>query len=115
VSYRGSRRWRNFVTDQLRNLYKLAEEVAVDDGELARRYVLVARRIVLRTRVRLPYELRHRSCHRCGVFFRPGVNVRVRLRSRGRQSSLVLTCLVCGFRRKIVWRRHREKLQESQE
>lgn len=112
MRFNGGRKWRGFVINQIRNLFRLAEEVARDDEELSRRYVLMARRIVMRARVRLPRELRFRCCHRCGVFFRPGVNSRVRLRRRGRASSLVVTCLVCGFQRKIMWRRDRQRVQQ---
>ncbi|MFX1563533.1 MAG: ribonuclease P protein component 4 [Promethearchaeota archaeon] len=114
MRFRGNRRWRSFVTSQLRSLYRLAEEVVQQDGEMARRYVLMARRIVARTRVRLPHELSYRACHRCGVFFRPGVNARVRIRCRGQGSSLIITCLACGFRRKFVWQRGKEKVKQSE-
>ncbi|MDO8056842.1 MAG: ribonuclease P [Candidatus Hermodarchaeota archaeon] len=105
----GSRRWRATVTQHLRSLFDAAEAVASTDPALARRYVQTARRIVMRTRVRLPRELRHRYCHRCEQFFRPGVNARMRTRTAGRQGSVVITCLSCGYRRKVLWTRPEKK------
>jgi ribonuclease P protein subunit RPR2 len=104
---RGSRRWRSTVVQHLRNLFQRAEEVAAEDPVLAQRYVQSARRIVMRTRVRIPREFRHRYCHRCENYLRPGVNARVRLRNAGRSKSVVITCLTCGYRRKVVWESER--------
>lgn len=104
---RGSRRWRATVTQHLRILFQKAEEVAPQDPTLAKRYIQSARRIVMRTRVRLPPELRHRFCHRCETFLRPGYNARIRLRNAGRIKSVVITCLTCGNRRKILWKANR--------
>jgi ribonuclease P protein subunit RPR2 len=109
VRVRGSRRWRATVVKHLRSLFQNAEAVAAQDPALAKRYVQMARRIVMRTRVRLPADLRHRYCHRCENYFRPGENARIRLRTAGRNVSLVITCLVCGHRRKFIWDRARGK------
>ncbi len=99
----------------LRNLFQMAETVAPQDPALAQRYIQTARRIVMRTRVRLPADLRIRYCHRCENYLRPGINSRFRLRTAGRNSSIVLTCLSCGYRRKIVWNRvHRNTEKDSQ-
>ncbi|MFX0169984.1 MAG: ribonuclease P protein component 4 [Candidatus Hodarchaeota archaeon] len=113
MSVRGSRRWRAMVMQHLRNLVQFAEEVAPKDPKLARRYVQMARRIVMRTRVRLPREWRHRYCHRCDQFLRPGINARVRTRTAGRNGSVVITCLSCGYRRKVLWTRHRKLPQPT--
>ncbi|MFX1510587.1 MAG: ribonuclease P protein component 4 [Promethearchaeota archaeon] len=100
---RGSRRWRATVVQHLRNLFQRAEVVAPQNPALAQRYVQSARRIVMRTRVRLPPELRHQFCHRCEHYLRPGINARIRLRNAGKNKSLVITCLTCGYRRKFLW------------
>lgn len=101
-------RWRRLVRRQLVRLFDLAWGWALrGEGWLARRYVGLAWRIVVRTRVRLPRRLKWRFCRRCGALFLPGKNCRVRLRRVGRRSSLVVTCLECGYRRKMVWVRRR--------
>ncbi len=89
----------------LRTLFQSAENIAAQNPEQARRYVAIAWRIVQRTRVRLPWTLRHRFCHRCGAYFRPGVNSRIRTRRFGRVSGMVITCLECGYHRKVIWTR----------
>ena len=93
---------------QLRKLFDMAWGWALrGEGWLARRYVELAWRIVVRTRVRLPRGFKWRFCRRCGALFLPGKNCRVRLRRVGRRSSLVVTCLECGYRRRMVWVRGR--------
>lgn len=89
---------------QLQRLFDLAElAVEQSDAALGRHYLDVARRMVLRTRVRLPRELRLRYCRRCGQLFHAGKTSRVRVRSQGQTRYLVITCLACGFRRKVAW------------
>ncbi|MFX1299475.1 MAG: ribonuclease P protein component 4 [Promethearchaeota archaeon] len=110
---RGSRRWRTTVMNHLQTLFRQAEEVAPHDPALAQRYVQMARRIVIRTRIRLPPDLRHRYCHRCEHYLRPGVNSRIRLRTTGRSGSTVITCLSCGYRRKIIWKRPKNGTQKE--
>ncbi len=104
---RENRRWRATVLKHLTNLFQQAEKVATQNPTLAQRYVQMARHIVLRTRVRLPPTLQHRYCHRCEKFLQPGINARVRLRSAGRNGTMVITCLSCGYRRKLVWKRNK--------
>ena len=104
---RGNRRWRTTVLQHLRNLFLRAEAVAATDPTLAQRYVQSARRIMMRTRVRIPREFRHRYCHRCENYLRPGVNARIRLRNTGRSKSVIITCLTCGNRRKVIWESER--------
>ena len=98
------------MVQQLQRLFELAE-VAVQQGDevLGQHYLDVARRMVLRTRVRLPRELRHRYCHQCGQLFQPGRNSRVRVRSEGQTRYLVITCLACGSRQKLSWQPRKPK------
>ncbi|MGI0071580.1 MAG: ribonuclease P protein component 4 [Thermoplasmata archaeon] len=78
-------------------LFALAErEAAGGRGELANRYVVLARKIGTRYNVRLLPEYRELYCRGCSVFWVEGRSVRTRLRS-GRR---VRTCLACGRERR---------------
>jgi ribonuclease P protein subunit RPR2 len=76
-------------------LFRLAIEVVHEDPELAQRYVKIARKIAMGTKLRLPREYRRLVCRHCKSFILPGVNCRVRIQSR-REPHVVITCLDCG-------------------
>ncbi|MEJ2242367.1 MAG: ribonuclease P [Candidatus Bathyarchaeota archaeon] len=76
-------------------LFKLAKEIIHDDFELAQRYVQIARKIAMRTRLKMPKEYRSLICKKCKRFIMPGVNCRVRIQQR-RQTHIVITCLNCN-------------------
>ena len=67
---------------------------------MARRYVILARKLSTKYRVRLSKSQKLRFCKRCNAFFKAG-NYSSRL-SNGR---LVLTCKECGFVRRFVYRK----------
>lgn len=82
-------------------LFRLAKEVIHENPQLAQRYVELARKIVMRSRVRLPREYRRLICKHCKSFILPGVNCRVRTQSR-REPHIVITCLVCMRHTRIL-------------
>jgi ribonuclease P protein subunit RPR2 len=85
--------------ERISTLFALAErEAATGHGELADRYVTVARRVGTRYNVRLLPEYRELYCRGCSTFWVEGRTVRTRLRS-GRR---VRTCLRCGRERRTV-------------
>jgi ribonuclease P protein subunit RPR2 len=87
--------------ERLTGLFQLAEqESARGHGELADRYVTLARRIGMRYNVRLPREFRELYCRRCSAFWVEGRTVKTRLRG-GRR---VRTCLRCGGARRTSLR-----------
>jgi ribonuclease P protein subunit RPR2 len=88
-------------------LFGLAKEVIHEDPELAQRYVQIARKIAMRTQLRLPKEYRRLICRKCKSFILPGVNCRIRIQQR-REPHMVITCLNCGGHSRIPLKR-REK------
>lgn len=87
----------------IHTLFYLARKTVHENPELAQRYVDVARRVAMATRVKLPKEYRRQVCRHCKSFILPGVNCRVRLKSR-REPHVVVTCLNCGRRMRISLR-----------
>ena len=80
---------------RIHTLFSLAKEVIHEDPELAQRYIQIARKIAMRTRLRIPKEYRGLICRKCKSFILPGVNCRIRIKQK-RESHMVLTCLNCG-------------------
>lgn len=79
-----------------------ALETAKSDPELAQKQASLAKRISMKFRVRLPYEIRQLYCKKCKRFIVPGRDARVRV---GRTSTKMvrITCLSCGHvYRKII-------------
>jgi len=81
-------------------LFRLARETIREDPELAQRYVKIARKIAMRTKLRLPKEYRRQVCRHCKSFVFPGVNCRIRIQSR-REPHVVVTCFNCGKHTRI--------------
>jgi len=87
--------------ERISTLFVLAErEAASGHGELADRYVAIARRVGTRYNVRVLPEYRELYCRGCSAFWSEGRTVRTRLRS-GRR---VRTCLRCGRERRTLLR-----------
>ena len=76
-------------------LFGLAKQVAHENPELAQRYVRLARKVAMRSRLRLPKEYRFLVCRKCKSFILPGVNCRTRIQPR-REPHMVITCLSCN-------------------
>ncbi|MCS7140438.1 MAG: ribonuclease P [Candidatus Nezhaarchaeota archaeon] len=81
--------------ERIRILFEMADKMFHVDPMLSHRYVMLARRIAMRCRVRIPRDLRRRFCHYCYKFLKLGVNCRVRL-AKKREPHIAITCLECG-------------------
>lgn len=104
---RGGRRGRRtalmvrVARERISTLFALAErEASSGHGELADRYVAIARRVGTRYNVRVLPEYRELYCRGCSAFWVEGRTVRTRLRA-GRR---VRTCLRCGRERRTLLR-----------
>ena len=81
--------------ERIKTLFKLAEEIFPSDPNLAQRYIELARKIAMRTRLRLPIEMRRRFCRYCNTFLVPGATSRTRIKQH-REPHVAITCLKCG-------------------
>ena len=103
------RRLRDLAIQRIRILYRLASDRArIGDYGLSRRYIELIIRISRKARIRLPIYIRRGYCRRCKVALIPGVTARVRLQSAGKGSHVVVTCLLCGWKRRYMIKAHRE-------
>jgi len=99
---------RQIALQRIHALFKLAKENVRKEPELAQRYAKIARKIAMRTRVRLPTEYRRLICRHCKSFIYPGVNCRVRVQ-RAREPHVAITCLVCGETTRVLLRSRGKK------
>jgi ribonuclease P protein subunit RPR2 len=88
--------------ERIRILLQRAQKIKMDDCELARRYVELAKNIAVRYRVKIPKELKMTFCKKCLHLYRSG-----RVRVRIRKARIITTCLNCGFERRIPIKKYK--------
>ncbi|GBC73450.1 hypothetical protein HRbin04_00852 [archaeon HR04] len=89
-------------------------DTAKYDHALAEKQAMLIKRISMRYRIRLPYEVRQLFCKRCKRLIIPGVTSRVRI---GRSSirAIRITCLHCNhIYRKILDRKKGEDAEMAE-
>jgi len=89
---------------RIRTLFQQAEETYPQDPTLAQRYIDLARKIAMRTRIHLPQDLRRRVCSQCKSYLVPGKTSRTRIRQR-REPHVATTCLKCGHIHRLSLRK----------
>lgn len=73
----------------------VANALREPDENLAGRQARLAKKIAMRYRVRLPYDIRQLYCKKCKAFVVPGKTARVRT-GRSKTKAIRITCLKCG-------------------
>ena len=75
---------------------------AKTNPKLAQRQALLAKKISMRHKVKMPYELRIVFCKKCKSFIAPGINSKIRV-GRSTIKSIRITCNFCGHTyRKVI-------------
>lgn len=85
--------------------FLIASALAEKDPDIAGRQAVLAKKIAMRHRLRLPYHVRQLFCKSCKAFIVPGRTSRVRT-GRSRTRAVRITCNKCGhtYRRVIAGR-----------
>jgi ribonuclease P protein subunit RPR2 len=104
----GMNETKQIAMERVHILFRLAKEAIHEEPRLAQNYVQIARRIAMRTRLRLPVEYRRLICRHCKSFIYPGANCRVRIKQR-REPHVVITCLNCGKHMRIPLSKKEDK------
>lgn len=86
---------RDIAKERIHLLIDHARREALYDEMLANDQARLARKIAMRMRLRLPYEIRQLFCKGCKQFILPGISSRVRT-GRSRLKAIRITCLKCG-------------------
>lgn len=82
---------RDIASTRIQTLFQQAGETFSTDKVLANRYLTLARKIAMKTKTKIPMELKRRFCKYCNKYLMPGVNARVRTR----QGKVVISCFEC--------------------
>ncbi|MBT7903574.1 hypothetical protein HN587_06950 [Candidatus Woesearchaeota archaeon] len=87
---------RAIANERINILFNEADEMHNESQTLANRYVILARKISMKYKVKLASVFKRRFCKHCYSFLVPGKNLRVRFGS----GKLIYYCLTC----KKFWR-----------
>ncbi len=89
---------KTIANERIDILLRQAREMLDKDPRLSKRYVELAWKISMRTKVRIPSSEKRYLCKACGRVLIPGRNARVRVLSGN--PRIVITCLSCGTLRR---------------
>lgn len=89
---RRKKEYEKIALERIEILMNLAEETYRKNPKYAQRYVDIARKIGMKTNVRIPKKWRLRICKHCKKFLVFGRNATVRLS----RSKVVIKCLNCN-------------------
>ncbi|HYA83022.1 MAG TPA: RNase P subunit [Candidatus Bathyarchaeia archaeon] len=86
---------KDIARDRVRILIANALNEVRGNEKIAHQQAYLAKKIAMRLRVRLDYEIRHLFCKKCKQFIIPGKDSRIRI-GRTKTKSIRITCLKCG-------------------
>ncbi len=82
---------KDIARERIKELFQQAGKVFDSDKSLANRYVTLARKLAMKTKIRIPLELKRQFCKHCYKFLMPGINARIRTRD----GKVIISCLEC--------------------
>lgn len=92
----------DIVLERMQILIQNAISNAKKNPELAQRQASLAKKLSMKYRIRMPYDLRMNFCKKCKKFIVPGFTARIRL-GRSDVKSIRVTCNFCNHTyRKII-------------
>jgi ribonuclease P protein subunit RPR2 len=93
---------RQIALERIHILVSNAISIAKSNPDLSERHAFLAKRISMRYKIGLPYEIQIVFCKRCKSFIAPGINSKIRL-GRSPVKAIRITCNFCGHTyRKII-------------
>lgn len=96
----------NLASIRIAKLFIEAENSFKEYPALSKRYIILARKLSTRYKVRLTSDQKKLFCKKCNSYLKNGINVRVRL-ERG---VIVQTCLECLAIKRISYGKNSKKI-----
>ncbi|MHA2331496.1 MAG: hypothetical protein ACXAEU_05675 [Candidatus Hodarchaeales archaeon] len=93
---------KKLARSQVKELIDFSLQVFTDHPVFARNALKIARKIAMKTNLRLDDELKLTHCKKCHVPFTSST-IRVRTANKG-QRKVIYTCKNCGFRKRFLIR-----------
>jgi ribonuclease P protein subunit RPR2 len=99
---------KQIARQRIQILFAEAKKIGKSDSKLATQYVESARRIAMAAKIRLPIKFRRQTCKNCNAMLFAGNNCRVRVKQK-REPHVVITCLNCGNKTRILLGKTKEQ------
>ena len=93
--------------ERIEILFKEAEKQFKKFPELAKRYIFIARKIAMKTNLKLCPEHKKKICKKCKSFITPGVNCTVRTNPKTKSVEYICNC---GHRNRYGYSREKRKV-----
>jgi len=87
--------------DRIKKLFSEAELSFKEHPELSKRYVVLARKLSTRYKVKFTKEQKKLFCKNCDAYLKTGINSRTRLE----HGKIVQTCLECKHVKRMVYKK----------
>ncbi len=98
---------KKLVQDRMRELIELSiSKWKGGDKKLAVRYISIVKKYAEKNKVKIPKEVKLKFCRKCLVPWIPNETVKIRLSRRGHY--LIYTCLNCGYKRRIPYKKFKK-------
>ena len=105
---------KKIARQRIQVLFQQAKSVYQSNPQLSSHYIETARKIAMATKIRLLPVHKRQICKKCNMLLVPGDNCRVRIKQR-REPHVVVTCLRCGYKTRMLLRKKREKTKLEQD
>lgn len=96
-------KYRRIGLERIEILFNEADKIFRKNPDLAKKYVIIARKIAMRLKLRFPKDIKRRFCKECSAYLKFGVNCRIRTRDR----TVVYKCYSCGHVTRIPFTKER--------
>lgn len=83
--------YQKIALERIKILFQEAAKQFKRNPERSHRYVALARKIAMKTKVKVPKNLKRKFCLHCYKYLQPGVNCRVRTKNK----KLIYFCYAC--------------------
>jgi len=90
--------------ERIKKLFSQADKVSKKNTSLANRYVTLARKIAMKTKVKIPTELKRKFCKHCYKYFSPKNS-----RTRIHKHTAIIYCENCRKYTRIPLKQKRYK------
>lgn len=106
---RDKKREKNIAQERIAILFEEAESVFKKNPNLANRYVGMARKLAMKTKLKMPGRFKRKFCKHCNAYLYPGVNCRVRTY----KSILLYYCFNCKKYSRIPFKKEKSKRSQQ--
>jgi len=89
------------ASERIEKLFEQAELSFKEHPLLSKRYVVLARKLSTRYKVRFTQEQKKKFCKNCNAYLKNGINSRVRLV----HGTRVQTCLECTSIKRVIYKK----------